>query len=76
MAEESKTGDIGPGLGAFLIVSLLAVATFALIRSMLNQIRKVPPSFDPPPSESAPIDGPVAGQSEAGQPNTDDEPRR
>lgn len=46
--EESKTGDVGPGLMAFLIVAALAVATFFLVRSMLAQIKKVPPTFDPP----------------------------
>jgi hypothetical protein len=45
---DSKSGDLGPGLIAFLIVVALAVATFFLIRSMLSHIRKVPPSFDPP----------------------------
>ena len=45
---DSKSGDLGPGLIAFLIVAALAVATFFLIRSMLNHIRKVPPSFDSP----------------------------
>lgn len=48
---ESKTGAIGPGLTAFLIVAALGVATFLLVRSMLNQIKKVPPTFDPPPEE-------------------------
>ena len=46
--EDSKSGNIGPGLIAFLIVAVLAVATFFLIRSMLTHIRKVPPSFEPP----------------------------
>jgi len=43
--EESRTG-IGPGLLAFLIVVLLAVATFLLIRSMLHHVKKVPPTFE------------------------------
>lgn len=81
MAEESKTGDIGPGLGAFLIVVLLAVATFVLIRSMLNQIKKVPPSFDPPPADSGPTGNPAMDQRETDQheidqPDTNDEAHR
>lgn len=43
--EDSRTG-IGPGLLAFLIVVLLAVATFLLMRSMLHHVKKVPPSFE------------------------------
>jgi hypothetical protein len=43
--EDSRTG-IGPGLLAFVIVVLLAVATFLLIRSMLHHVKKVPPSFE------------------------------
>ena len=53
-AEESATRDIGPGLIAFAIVALLALATFLLIRSMLHHIRKVPPSFDTPSDDDAP----------------------
>ena len=49
----SKTGAIGPGLVAFLIVVALGLATFLLIRSMLNQIKKVPPTFDGPPTEGS-----------------------
>ena len=33
---------------AFLIVAALGVALFLLVRSMLNQIKKVPPTFDDP----------------------------
>lgn len=47
-SDDSKSGNIGPGLIAFLIVAVLAVATFFLIRSMLSHIRKVPPSFESP----------------------------
>ena len=43
---DSKTGDIGPGLLAFLVVAALCVATFFLIRSMLAHVKKVPPTFD------------------------------
>jgi hypothetical protein len=44
--EEARTSEIGPGLIAFTIVVLLAVATFFLVRSMLHHIGKVPPTFD------------------------------
>jgi uncharacterized protein HemY len=44
--EEARTSEIGPGLIAFTIVVLLAVATFFLVRSMLHHISKVPPTFD------------------------------
>jgi len=49
---DSKTGDIGPGLLAFLIVAALCVATFFLIRSMLVHLKRVPPTFDEPASGS------------------------
>ncbi|MCZ3388229.1 MAG: hypothetical protein LH645_03715 [Actinomycetia bacterium] len=45
-AEEADTSEIGPGLIAFTIVVLLAVATFFLLRSMMRHISKVPPTFD------------------------------
>ena len=44
--EEADTSEIGPGLIAFTIVVLLAVATFFLLRSMMHHIAKVPPTFD------------------------------
>ena len=47
-AETPDPNEIGPGLLAFGIVALLALASFLLFRSMNNQIRKVPPTFDPP----------------------------
>jgi hypothetical protein len=49
--EEARTSEIGPGLIAFTIVVLLAVATFFLVRSMLHHIGKVPPTFDGDPSD-------------------------
>jgi hypothetical protein len=45
-ADEASTSEIGPGLTAFAIVVLLAIATFLLLRSMLHHIRKVPPTFE------------------------------
>jgi len=71
VAADSKTGDIGPGLVTFSIVALLAIATFLLIRSMLNQIKKVPPTFDTPPSEGSVQDSPEAGTA-----HPDDQPHR
>ncbi len=46
--EESKTGDLGPGVVAFGIVALLAVATALLMWSMVRQIRKVPADLNTP----------------------------
>jgi hypothetical protein len=61
--EDSRTG-IGPGLLAFLIVVLLAVATFLLIRSMLHHVKKVPPTFDSqePQEPVEPSEGDVGQQ--------------
>lgn len=52
-AAEARTSEIGPGLVAFSIVVLLAVATFLLLRSMMRHIRKVPPTFDNEPADEA-----------------------
>lgn len=49
--EEARTSEIGPGLIAFSIVVLLAIATFFLLRSMMHHIRKVPPTFDNEPTD-------------------------
>jgi hypothetical protein len=46
LAEDTPSSDIGPGIVAFTIVVLLAVATFFLVRSMLHQMSKVPPTFE------------------------------
>jgi hypothetical protein len=43
-------GALGAGFIAFLVVLALAVASFVLFRSMSRHLRKVPPTFDPPPS--------------------------
>ncbi|HWC35841.1 MAG TPA: hypothetical protein VG650_13575 [Mycobacteriales bacterium] len=47
------SGDsaFGAGFIAFLIVLALAVASFFLFRSMSRHLRKVPESFDPPPTD-------------------------
>jgi hypothetical protein len=46
LEDQAATSEIGPGLVAFTIVVLLAVATFLLVRSMMHHIGKVPPTFD------------------------------
>lgn len=46
LVEEEEAAKLGPGLVAFTIVVLLAIATFFLIKSMIHHINKVPPSFD------------------------------
>jgi hypothetical protein len=48
--------QVGPGLTAFIVVVLLAVATVFLVRSMRNQMRKVPPTFDTDPKPPPPAD--------------------
>ena len=66
-ADEASTSEIGPGLTAFAIVVLLAIATFLLLRSMLHHIRKVPPTFDAEPSaETLPRDD---GDGDGSHPN-------
>jgi len=50
--EESEAGPT-----ALLIVVLLAIGIVLLARSMIKHLKRVPPSFDPPPTE--PPDGPV-----------------
>jgi hypothetical protein len=58
MVLQVDPNQAGPGLIAFIIVVLLAVATWLLVRSMRNQMRKVPPTFDnqepaPPSADSS-----------------------
>lgn len=45
-------GAFGAGFIAFLVVVALSVACYFLFRSMTKHLRKVPASFDPPPTES------------------------
>ncbi|HTR71094.1 MAG TPA: hypothetical protein VMH41_12820 [Mycobacteriales bacterium] len=47
-------GPLGAGFIAFLVVLALAIASFFLFRSMSRHLRKVPGSFDPPPSAAPP----------------------
>jgi hypothetical protein len=53
LVDEEEAAKLGPGLIAFTIVVLLAVATFFLIRSMMYHINKVPPTFDRPDDDTA-----------------------
>ncbi|MFZ0322712.1 MAG: hypothetical protein WAN48_01105 [Actinomycetes bacterium] len=46
--DPSDAPTFGPGLVAFTIVMLLAVATALLMWSMVRQIRKVPPDLSTP----------------------------
>jgi hypothetical protein len=46
----SGDSDLGAGFIAFSVVVVLAVACYFLFRSMTRHLRKVPPSFEPPPA--------------------------
>jgi len=65
-ADEAATSEIGPGLTAFAIVVLLAIATFLLLRSMLHHLRKVPPTFDAEPTTQTPPGSENAGEGKVG----------
>lgn len=68
--EASKTGSIGPGLSAFIVVLLLAVVTVFLMRSMLKHVGRVPASFDEPPPTAGDSDETAGADSSAdGQPD-------
>ena len=41
----------GAGFIAFIVVLALCVASFFLFRSMTRHLRKVPDSFEPPPTD-------------------------
>lgn len=41
----------GAGFIAFVVVLALGVGSFFLFRSMSRHLRKVPDSFDPPPTD-------------------------
>ena len=62
--EDPEDTSIGPGLTAFLIVVALAIALVFLLRSMMNQLKKVPASFDDPDEVADPpsdVAGPPDG---------------
>jgi hypothetical protein len=54
---------VGAGLIGFLVVLGLVVAAVLLFRSMSKHLRKVPPSFDPPPQPADKPAEPPAPQS-------------
>jgi len=48
-AAEPEQAEAGPT--ALLVVVLLGIGIAFLARSMIKHLRRVPPSFDPPPEE-------------------------
>lgn len=70
--ETARTAAVGPGLTAFLIVVGLFVATYFLVRSMLKQIKKVPPTFDAEPAPPAPPAEPVERDESSADAEADD----
>lgn len=48
-AEAPDPSIVGPGRIAFAIVALLAVAMVLLFLSMQKHLKRIPPTFDPPP---------------------------
>jgi hypothetical protein len=49
-------GSRRAGPMALLVITLLAIAAFFLVRSMLRHLRRVPPSFDRPDEPRPPDD--------------------
>ncbi len=41
LAAAAEEGDVNPGLLGFVVVALLAVATWLLLRSMRRQIKRI-----------------------------------
>jgi hypothetical protein len=58
--ESDKAGPLG-----LLTIVLLGIAVYFLYRSMARHIKKVPSSFDPPPTEG-PGGGPAGPGAESG----------
>jgi len=63
---------VGPGLGGFLVIFALALATVVLIRSMVGHLRKVRYSPEPDAGESPddaerPDDAARTGENEQGR---------
>jgi hypothetical protein len=56
-------GSRRAGPMALLVISLLAIAAFFLVRSMLRHLRRVPPSFDRPDEPPRPPDDRDPGPS-------------
>jgi hypothetical protein len=58
---------VGPGVGGFLVIFVLALATVLLIRSMVGHLRKVRYSPEPDADEPERSDDPArTGESEQG----------
>jgi F0F1-type ATP synthase assembly protein I len=49
---DTRSGSLAGPLG-LLILLLLGIGTVFLIRNMNARLRRLPPSFDPPPSASS-----------------------
>jgi hypothetical protein len=59
---------VGPGVGGFLVIFVLALATVLLIRSMVGHLRKVRYSPGPDAGEPERSDDPApTGESEQGR---------
>ncbi len=52
--------QVSAGPLGFLVLVLIGLATFLLIRNMNARLKRLPRSFDPPPSDTA-RDEPTAG---------------
>jgi hypothetical protein len=68
LAVGDDTSGFGPGWLGFLVLFLMAVATYLLIRSMTGHLRKVRYSPDPaaPGAADAPDAAPPAGEGRPG----------
>ena len=59
---------VGPGVGGFLVMFVLALATVLLIRSMVGHLRKVRYSPEPDAGEPEPPKNPApTGESDQGR---------
>ena len=61
LAAEPDPAATGGGPLGLLIIALLGIATVLLIRNMRTRLKKLPPSFDPPPAEDDPQPPPSPG---------------
>ncbi len=64
LADDGTPANTGPDFGkaspfGLLVIVLLLVGTFALVWSMNRHLKKLPESFDPPPTET--LDGEAVG---------------
>jgi hypothetical protein len=78
-ATRPADSTVGPGVGGFLVIFALAVATVLLIRSMVGHLRKVrygpgPPdgaARPHPPDQPAPPGDPAPPDEQGSRPPTD-----